>query len=547
MTENTNGYTFWAEQIDSSAAPATEPAPEAFSDSMNTDTPNTSAAQEPIAAACPKEPAAPETAPETISESAAGSIAEPTTSSIATPLTDSSTDSAAAYSADALKLPESEPAPISFPDNAAMLSEETAPKKTKKRGHFGRALKKVVGFVASAAVFGGVAAASFLGFTELYYHFNPNARPKLTADTTADTPKDTPSLIRPTISSTNVAEGTNITTTDVSGIVDSAMPSLVSISCTFRSSTSFFGYLYEGTTEGSGSGIIVGSNEKELLIATNNHVIDDALTISVTFADGSSVDATTKGTDSSNDLAIVSVPLDTIEPDTRDVISIATLGSSDDIKVGQMVIAIGNALGYGQTTTVGYISAKEREITVSDSSVGSSTTMTALQVDAAINPGNSGGALLNVNGEVIGINSAKLSDTAVEGIGYAIPISNVLDILTELMNREVLTEEERGYLGVYLSQQDITEDVSAIYGWPVGVYVTETAPDGAGAKYGILAGDIITAINGTKITGYSQLQEKVTSYRSGTTITVTLQRRENGTWTEHELEVVLGGKEDFDK
>ncbi len=519
MATNEHDYRFWADQIDS------EPEAEEITSTNTTDSPITDEAGY--------------NTENTAATSASDSVSDYIPNFTFT-APDTATDTTSQPSG-------SDTAPSAEPSQHLETFEVEMPRaeRRKKKNHpVRRFFKRAIGFLAAAAVFGCVAGASFIGVTTLYYHLNPEERPALPSD---DNNKPTPELVRPTISSTNVAQGTTITTTDVSNIVDTAMPSLVSISCTFRTSTGFFGYLYEGTTEGSGSGIIVGNNDTELLIATNNHVIDDALSITVTFADGTTQTATTKGTDSSNDLAIISVPLASIKEATREAISVATLGNSDDIKVGQMVIAIGNALGYGQTTTVGYISAKEREIKVTDSSTGAATIMTALQVDAAINPGNSGGALLNVNGEVIGINSAKLSDTAVEGIGYAIPISNVMDILTELMNREILTEEERGYLGVYLSQQDITEDVSAVYGWPIGVYVTETAPDGAGAKYGILAGDIITGINGTKITSYTQLQERVTSFRSGTTITVTLQRMKDGTWEEHELEVVLGSKADFDE
>ena len=324
------------------------------------------------------------------------------------------------------------------------------------------------------------------------------------------------------------------------------MPSLVSISCTFRNTTSFFGYLYEGTSEGAGSGIIVGKNDKELLIATNNHVVDDAVTTTVTFQNGSQADGFVRGTEEAADLAIVSVPLSELSAETLADIAVAELGDSDKAQVGQMVIAIGNALGYGQTTTVGYLSAKEREITVSDSTTGKSTKYTALQVDAAINPGNSGGALINTDGKVIGINSAKLSSTKVEGIGYAIPINDAIDILKELMDREILTEEEQGYLGVYLSDQEITEEISKLYGFPRGVFIADVVKGGAADKAGIVSGDIITAINGSAVTARTQLQEKVKAHRSGTEITVTLARLENGQYRERDVTVLLGSKADFE-
>lgn len=412
----------------------------------------------------------------------------------------------------------------------------------KKKSRFGFFLRRGIGFLCAAALFGGVAAGAFIGFNELYYYLNPSARPSL-ANT--QTPGNKVSK-QPLISHTSIASGTSVATSDVSDIVRNAMPSLVSISCTFRNTTSFFGYLYEGTSEGAGSGIIVGKNDKELLIATNNHVVNGAITITVTFLDGSQISGSVRGTEEAADLAIVSVPLADISSETIEGITIATLGNSDDAKVGQMVIAIGNALGYGQTTTVGYLSAKEREITISDSSTGKTTKYVALQVDAAINPGNSGGALINTEGKVIGINSAKLSNTKVEGIGYAIPINDAINILDELMSREILTEEEQGYLGVYLSDQEITEEISRLYGFPSGVFISEPVKGGAADKAGILPGDIITKINGSPITARTQLQEKVKSYRCGTEIEVTLARLENGEYIEREVTVILGSKADFE-
>ncbi len=413
----------------------------------------------------------------------------------------------------------------------------------KKNHRFGSLLRHGIGLLCAAALFGGVAAGAFIGFNELYYYLNPSAKPSLA---NMQTPGNKTSNTQPLISHTSVASGTSVATSDVSDIVRNAMPSLVSISCTFRNTTSFFGYLYEGTSEGAGSGIIVGKNDKELLIATNNHVVNGAVTITVTFLDGSQISGSVRGTEEAADLAIVSVPLADISSETLGGITIATLGNSDDAKVGQMVIAIGNALGYGQTTTVGYLSAKEREITISDTSTGKTTKYIALQVDAAINPGNSGGALINTEGKVIGINSAKLSNTKVEGIGYAIPINDAINILDELMNREILTEEEQGYLGVYLSDQEITEEISRLYGFPSGVFISKPVKGGAADQAGILPGDIITKINGSPITARTQLQEKVKSYRCGTEIEVTLARLENGEYIERNVTVILGSKADFD-
>ncbi len=416
--------------------------------------------------------------------------------------------------------------------------------KRRKTGTGSRILKKGAGLIASAAVFGAVAAAAFFGFQELYYFLNPTARPGLAQDAD-DHGNPSGTRLRPIVS-TQVAESASVTTCDVSDIVERSMPSLVSISCTFRSSTGFFGYLYEGTTEGSGSGIIVGENDRELLIATNNHVVDDALTTNITFPDGTVLAASVRGTDEAADLAIVSVPLSAVPAETRAAIRPAVLGSSDDMKVGQMVIAIGNALGYGQTTTVGYLSAREREVNVTDSATGKKTKLIALQVTAAINPGNSGGALLNTKGEVIGINTAKLSGTAVEGMGYAIPISSAADILDELMNREILSDEEKGYLGVHLSQSEITEEISALYGFPRGVFIADVVAGGAADRAGIVSGDIITAIDGSPVTARTQLQDKVNSYRAGTAVEVTLSRLESGSYTERTVTVILGSIADFD-
>ena len=415
----------------------------------------------------------------------------------------------------------------------------------KEPGKAVKTLKKLASLVVYAVIFGAVAAGTFIGFHELYYLLNPADRPSY--ESSGANLQSINQGKTPIIASTSTASFASVATCDVSSIVENAMPSLVSISCTFRSSTSFFGYLYEGSKEGSGSGIIVGENDKELLIATNNHVVDSALTTKITFPDGTVLDASVRGTDEAADLAIVSVALSDIPQETKSLLRHAKLGDSDSMKVGQMVIAIGNALGYGQTTTVGYLSAKEREISVKDSATGKTTNLTALQVTAAINPGNSGGALLNTDGEVIGINTAKLSSTSVEGIGYAIPISNAIDILNELMNREILAEEEKGYLGVNLSQTEITSDISSLYGFPAGVYIAGVIPGGAAEQYGIYAGDIITAINESPVTTRAQLQEKVASYRSGTTISITLYRMENGVYTEHELSVVLGSRAEINK
>ena len=283
-----------------------------------------------------------------------------------------------------------------------------------------------------------------------------------------------------------------------------------------------FGDDYNQTyqTSASGSGIIIGQNEEELLIVTNNHVIDGANEIAVEFIDGESYDATVKGTAADNDLAVISVKLSDIGSDTLSQIKVATLGDSTTLKLGEPAIAIGNSLGYGQSVTVGYISATERSVQLSDK------TMTLLQTDAAINPGNSGGALLNIKGEVIGINSAKYSDTSVEGTGYAIPISDAEPIIEELMNSTYVSDEEKPYLGIY--GQNVPESYQARFDWPQGVYVTQVSPESPASLAGLKAGDIITAIDGTEISSMEELQAIIEEHSVGDKVTLSVTRSEKG-------------------
>ena len=332
------------------------------------------------------------------------------------------------------------------------------------------------------------------------------------------------------ISTTTVSDKNNITgPTDVTTVVEKTMPSIVSITSKITMNNGYFGTQDQ---EGSGSGIIINKSEEELLIVTNNHVIEEANTISVKFIDGNAVEAIVKGTSSTADLAVLSIPLKNIKEDILNKISVVEMGNSEDIKVGQMSIAIGNALGYGQSVTVGYISAKDREVEVEEA-----VTMKLLQTDAAINPGNSGGALLDKDGKLFGINYAKYSDTAVEGMGYAIPVSEATPIINDLMNREVLSEEEKGYLGVMIGES------SEVYNMPEGAYISAVSEDGAAKEAGILVGDIITKVDNIEIKTSKALQEKVNSLRAGTKIKVTLMRYANGAYEEKKLEVTLKGKE----
>ncbi len=335
--------------------------------------------------------------------------------------------------------------------------------------------------------------------------------------------------------------------TDVSGIVEQTLPAIVAITSTSEGVNYYdlFGGRYKQQDKTScGSGFIVGQNDKELLIATNNHVIENSKTISVQFIDDEIYEAKVKGTAASNDLAVIAVTVKDIKSSTMDKIKIADLGNSDSLKVGEMAIAIGNSLGYGQSVTVGYISAKDREISEdSDNRDGTSNKIKVIQTDAAINPGNSGGALLNLGGQVIGINSAKIADSSVEGVGYAIPISVATPIIDELMNREELSDSEKGYLGI--SIETVTEELSQ-YNIPNGVYVKAVSEGGAADKAGIKTGDIITCVNNMEVTTRESLAEKVSSYRKGTEIEITFQRSNDGEYEERKVTVKLQGKESLD-
>ena len=332
--------------------------------------------------------------------------------------------------------------------------------------------------------------------------------------------------------------------TDVSQVVEEAMPAVVAVASTavYQMPDFGFGWFFGGGSQSyevpsSGSGIIIGENDTELLIVTNNHVVQDTVSLKITFVDDAAVDAAVKGTDTDTDLAVISVPLDQIPQETKEKISVARLGDSDGLKVGQGVIAIGNALGYGQSVTVGYVSALNREIKTSDGNA-----RVLLQTDAAINPGNSGGALLNMKGEVIGINAAKYSSTEVEGIGYAIPVSGVQDILDELMNRKTrseVAEEKRGYLGIQGTTVD--EDAAAAFGMPKGVYVYKILKDGAAADSQLREKDIITKLDGMTVKSMQELQKFLKGYETGETIELLVQRQEDGQYKEIQIPVTLTG------
>ncbi len=404
-------------------------------------------------------------------------------------------------------------------------------KKTERNNGFGMKLAKCA---ALAAVFGLVAGGVFvgtgyLGMTKLGVTKSGSDSKSVTVESTK---------IAGTATST---ESTEVGAIDVSGIVDEVMPSIVAITnMTEAQYRNFFGQVQNYESESAGSGIIIGQDNDYLYIVTNNHVVAGATSLTVCFVDDQTVTAEVKGTDSNSDLAVVAVKISDISGDTMKNIKVATMGDSDSVKVGESAIAIGNALGYGQSVTTGVISALDREVTLQDESTGSTTTNALIQTDAAINPGNSGGALLNLQGEVIGINSAKYSDTAVEGMGYAIPIATAKPIIDDLIQRETVDEAESAYLGI--AGADITEDVSKTYNMPRGIYVTKVVENSAADEAGIQKGDILTAFDGKKVSSMEGMQEMLRYYKAGEKIKVTVQQANNGQYEEKELEVTLGKK-----
>lgn len=325
---------------------------------------------------------------------------------------------------------------------------------------------------------------------------------------------------------------------DISDMVEEVMPAMVSIVNNYViTGMNIWGQTYSQPGVGSGSGIIVGETDDELLIVTNYHVVEDANSLEVTFIDENKAQAVVKGADADMDLAVVAVPIANLSEETQSAIAIAQLGDSDSLKLGEPVVAIGNALGYGQSVTNGIVSALNREITTEDGS-----TATYIQTNAAINHGNSGGALLNINGEVIGINAAKIDGSSVEGMGYAIPISSASPIIAELMERQTRTdkvaEEEMGYMGI--TMQAVTDDFASLYDMPKGVFVKEVSEGSAAEAAGILKGDIIVKFDGQRISSASDLQETLQYFKAGETATVTVKRSVNGEYESVDLEITLG-------
>lgn len=386
-------------------------------------------------------------------------------------------------------------------------------------------MKRMMKLAAGAAVFGIVAGTTFQGVNMATDHLF-GAGGQVVQEQTDSSAK---------LSTTNVVNTGDSGTTDVTKIADQVLPSIVAIDVT-QQMTGYtpFGR-QSGETSGSGSGIIIAEKDDKLYIATNNHVVQDADDVTIRFADDSTAKAAIRGTDSSHDLAVVEVSKKNLSAKTQAAIKIATIGDSSTTKVGEQAIAIGNALGYGTSVTVGYISAKDREIDMEDSS-----SIKLLQTDAAINPGNSGGALVNSKGEVIGINSSKFASEEIEGMGFAIPMKTAEPILTKLMNQEKVSEEDQAYLGI--TGRDVTSEY-ADYGMPEGIYIAEVSSGSPAEKAGLKRGCIITKINDDAVKTTAQLQEKLIQCRAGDKGTITVQINDGGEYREKEITVTFGKKE----
>lgn len=427
-----------------------------------------------------------------------------------------------------------------------------APKKRKSSGLAARAAKKIGAITLSAVLFGGVASGTFLAVNKAA-GYSPAASGTASASGAADgaaAASHSSALMQTTSIPGNVTVNGSLDVTDIASAV---MPSIVSITnkSVQEVQTYFnrFGYGFQTQaqeTESCGSGIIIGKNDSELLIVTNYHVIEDADTLSACFIDSQAYEANVKGTDPDNDLAVIAIGLESISEDTMSQIAVASIGDSDSLKVGEQVVAIGNALGYGQSVTTGIVSATNRSFTSGSSqAINTSTdvddTPTYIQTDAAINPGNSGGALVNMKGEVIGINSAKIASNSVEGMGYAIPVSRVSNIIETLMNETTRTrvaESQRSSIGI--SGITVNESVSQTYGIPEGVYVAEVT-EGSGAEAaGIVRGEVITKFDGKAVTDISELQNLLQYYAAGETVEVTLKVPNAGEYTEKTVSLTLG-------
>ena len=411
--------------------------------------------------------------------------------------------------------------------------------KTPKKKKEHKKMPKAVAVTGLALMFGVVSSATFLTTNYVgtkVLKLGTTQKSTSTTSTSAVT------------SNASLTKTSSVVTSDVSSVVENVMPSIVSITnMSVQEVQNYFGGTSKQESESAGTGIIISQNDSELLVVTNNHVVAGSDTLTVTFADGNSVEANIKGTDSEYDVAVVAVPLDSISEDTKKAISVATLGDSTELKVGEPAIAIGNALVYGQSVTTGVISALNRSVSETDQTTGETTesSVKLIQTDAAINPGNSGGALVNASGEVIGINSSKLVGDSVEGVGYAIPISDVSDLIENLMNQETKTkvaEADQGAIGI--KGMSVSTEYSQQLNMPEGVYVSEDTKGGGAEKAGMTRGCIITGINGTKVSSMDDLQEQLQYYAKGDEVELTIQvPQSNGEYQEQSVTVILGAKQ----
>ena len=411
--------------------------------------------------------------------------------------------------------------------------------KTPKKKKEHKKMPKAVAVTGLALMFGVVSSATFLTTNYVgtkVLKLGTTQKSTSTTSTSAVT------------SNASLTKTSSVVTSDVSSVVENVMPSIVSITnMSVQEVQNYFGGTSKQESESAGTGIIISQNDSELLVVTNNHVVAGSDTLTVTFADGNSVEANIKGTDSEYDVAVVAVPLDSISEDTKKAISVATLGDSTELKVGEPAIAIGNALGYGQSVTTGVISALNRSVSETDQTTGETTesSVKLIQTDAAINPGNSGVALVNASGEVIGINSSKLVGDSVEGVGYAIPISDVSDLIENLMNQETKTkvaEADQGAIGI--KGMSVSTEYSQQLNMPEGVYVSEVTKGGGAEKAGMTRGCIITGINGTTVSSMDDLQEQLQYYAKGDEVELTIQvPQSNGEYQEQSVNFTLGAKQ----
>ncbi len=401
------------------------------------------------------------------------------------------------------------------------------PEKKKHTGGFGKKLLLCACLGLCFGLFGGLGLYAVQQVTDMY---NPPREESSAQGAVQPTPAPVADVKLTT------TDGTRVVSSDVSDMVEEVMPAMVSIVKDYTETSSFWGRTYSEDKQGSGSGIIVAQGDTELILVTNHHVVDGADKLTVIFIDGSTAQAQIKGSDADMDLAVIAIPMDSLEEKTKNAIAVARLGDSETLRLGEQVVAIRNALGYGQSVSGGWVSALNREVTYTDGTSGE-----FIQTDAAINPGNSGGALVNMNGEVVGINSSKIGGVNIDGIGFAIPISEARPIIENLMTKETrfkVAEGETGYMGISL--QTVTQEFAYMYGVPEGILITDIEEGSAADKGGMLSGDIITRFEGEKIVSYEDLQEVLQYYGPGANVTVVVKRLLQGSYQDVELELTLG-------